>query len=86
MIICHKLVAWKRAAVVQACHMSDVHTRLAVSSLPASRKVCAGDHLIQSYLSLLVSQTPSLGSDASPPLPLHEAVVAPIKTAWMQTE
>ena len=33
-------------------------------------------------LSLLVSQTPSLGSDASPPPPLHEAVVIPMKTAF----
>ena len=41
-------------------------------------RLCAGEHLIQSYLSILVSQTPSLGSDASPPPPLHEAVVVPM--------
>ena len=34
-----------------------------------------------SYPSLLVSQTPSLGSDTSPPQPLGDAVVIPMITA-----
>ena len=34
----------------------------------------------------LVSQTPSLGSDASPPPPLHEAVVVAMKTACIQSK
>ena len=49
-------------------------------------RLCADEHLIQSFLSLLVSQTPSLGSDASPPQPLHGAVVVPMKTACMQSK
>ena len=36
MSICHKLVAWNGAEVLQARHMSDVNARLAV---PASREV-----------------------------------------------
>ena len=36
MLICHKLVVWNAAAVLQACHMSDVHATLAVSIMPAS--------------------------------------------------
>ena len=37
-------------------------------------RFCAAERLIQSYLSLLVSQTPSLSRDASPPQPLGDAV------------
>ena len=36
MLICHKRVASNEAAVLQACHMSDVHAPLAVSIMPAS--------------------------------------------------
>ena len=36
MLICHKLVVSNAAAVLQACHMSDVHATLAVSIMPAS--------------------------------------------------
>ena len=39
MLICHKLVASNGAAVLQACHMSDVHATLAVSIMPVSRVV-----------------------------------------------
>ena len=46
-------------------------------------RVCAAERLIQSYLSLLVSQTPPLCSDASPPQPLGDAVVIPMKTALL---
>ena len=55
--------------------------------LPCQRceRLCAADRLIQSYLALLVSQTPPLCSFASPPPPLGDAVVAPMKTACMQT-
>ena len=56
--------------------------------LPCQRRerLCAAELLSQSYLSLLVNQTPSLGSDASPPPALHEAVVVPMKTACMQSK
>ena len=36
MLICHKLVISNGAAVMQACHMSDVHATLSVSIMPAS--------------------------------------------------
>ena len=35
MFICHKLVVSNATAVLQACHMSDVHATLAVSIIPA---------------------------------------------------
>ena len=34
MLICHKLVVSNGAAVLQACHMSDVHATLGVSVMP----------------------------------------------------
>ena len=34
MLICHKLVVWNAAAVLQVCHMSDVHATSAVSIMP----------------------------------------------------
>ena len=36
MLICHKLGVTNEAAVLQACHMSDVNAALAVSIMPAS--------------------------------------------------
>ena len=89
MLICHKLVASNEAEVLQACRMTDAHATVQHRQcLSCQRRVwlCASEHLIQSYLSLLVSQTPSLCSDASPPPPLHEAVVIPTKTACMQSK
>ena len=72
MLICHKRVASNEAAVLQACHMSDVHAMMQQCShaVPASQRherLCAAERIIQSYLPLLVSQTPPLSSDASPP-------------------
>ena len=39
MLIFHKLGVSNEAAVLQACHMSDVHAALAVSIMPASWEV-----------------------------------------------
>ena len=56
--------------------------------LPCQRRerLCAAERLIQSYLSLLVFQTPPLCSAASPPPPLGDAVVVPMKPACMQSK
>ena len=56
--------------------------------MPCQRRerLCATERLIQFYLSLLVSQTPSLGSDAPPPQPLGDTIVIPMKTACMQSK
>ena len=86
MLICHKLVVSNEAAVLQACHVSDVHAISAVYACQHRERLCAAECLIQSYLSLLVSQTPPLCSDASPPQPLGDAVVIPMKTACMQSK
>ena len=41
MLICHKLVVSNEAAVLQACHVSDVHATSAVYAMPAlSQVVC----------------------------------------------
>ena len=97
MLICHKLVVSNDAAGLQACHMSDAHatgqqptgsnlgTRQCVSC-QHSERLCAAERLIQSYLSLLVSQTAPLCSAASPPPPLGDAVVVPMKTACMRSK
>ena len=45
-------------------------------------RLCAAELIIQSYLPLLVSQTPSLGSDASPPPALLTQLS--MKTACMR--
>ena len=42
-------------------------------------RLCAAERIIQYYLPLLVSQTPSLGSDASPPLALLKQLSYPWK-------
>ena len=43
MLICHKLVVSNEAAVLQACHVSDVHATSAVYAMPASWEVvCRG--------------------------------------------
>ena len=91
MLVYHKLVVSNEAAVLQAGHVSDSdeHATSALRQcMPCQRRdrLCAAELLIQSYLSLLVSQTPSLGSDASPPQPLGDAVVIPMKTACMQSK
>ena len=39
MLICHQLLDSNGAAVLQACHMSDMHATLAVTIMPASREV-----------------------------------------------
>ena len=39
MLICHKLVVSNEALVLQACHVSDVHGTVAVSTMPASWEV-----------------------------------------------
>ena len=65
MLICHKLVVSNAAAVQQACHMSDVHATSAVCQ--RRDRLCDDERLIQYYPSRLVSQTPSLDRDASPP-------------------
>ena len=71
MLICHKCVASNEAAVLQAYHVSDVHATMQLHrqylSCQCRERLCAAELIIQSYLPLLVSQTPSLGSDASPP-------------------
>ena len=74
MLICHKRVASNEAAVLQACHVSNVHATMQPHrhdrqclSCQRRERLCAAELIIQSYLPLLVSQTPSLGSDASPP-------------------
>ena len=84
MLICHKLVASNEAAVLQACHMSDMQHRQCLSYQRRER-LSAAERLIQSYLSLLLSQTPSLCSDASSPPRLRDAVV-PMKTTCMQSK
>ena len=71
------------AAVLQVCkhimcRTCHVHRCLQHRQcMPCQRceRLCAAERLIQSYLSLLVSQTPPLCSDASPPQPLGDAVV-----------
>ena len=74
MLIRHKRVASNEAAVLQACHVSDVHATMQPHrqclSYQCRERLCAAELIIHSYLPLLVSQTPSLGSDASPPLVL----------------
>ena len=71
MLICRKCVASNEAAVLQACHVLDVHATMQPhpQCLLCQRRerLCAAERIFQSYLPLLVSQTPSLGSDASPP-------------------
>ena len=95
MLLCHKLAASNEAEVLQACDICQTVRRALCMqsckyrqciSCQRRERLCAGEHLIQSNVSLLVSQTPSLGSDASPPPPLHEAVVVPKKTACMQSK
>ena len=54
--------------------------------LSCQRRERLCERLIQSYLPLLVSQTPSLGTDASPPPPLRDAVVVPMKTDCIHVE
>ena len=39
MLICHELVVSNGAAVLQACHMSDVHATLAMSIVPVSWEI-----------------------------------------------
>ena len=85
MFICHKLVASNGAEVLQTCYMSDMHATSQCRSCQHRERLCAGEYLIQSYLSLLVSQTPSGGSDDLPPPPLHEAVATPMKIKCMQS-
>ena len=89
MLICHKLVVSNGAAVLQACHMSESQQTCMqhwqCRSCQRRERLCAGERLVQSYLSLLVSQTTSLSSDASPP-PLRDTVVIPMKTACLQSE
>ena len=83
MLICHKRVASNEAPVLQACHVSDVHATMKPHrqclSCQHREMLCAAERIIQSYLPLLVSQKPSLGSDASPPPALQHSV--PMKTA-----
>ena len=69
MLICHILVASNGAAVLQACHVSDVHVQphRQCLSFQCREWLCAAELITQSYLPLLVSQTPSLGRDAIPP-------------------
>ena len=71
MLICHKRVASNEAAVLQACHVSDVPATMQPhrQCLLCQRRewLSATELIIQSYLLLLVSQTPLLGSNASPP-------------------
>ena len=91
MLICHKLVVSNEAVVLQACHVSDVQSWPCIQHrqcMPCQRRerMCATERLIQFYLSLMVSQTPPLCSDASPPQPLGDAVVIPMKTACMQSK
>ena len=53
MLICHKLIALNWAAVLQACHMSNVHATLAVSIMPALWEVVCqwAPHLVLSITS-----------------------------------
>ena len=70
-LICHKRVASNEAAVLQACHVTDVHATMQPHrqclSCQRRERLCAAERIIQPYLPLLLSQTPSLGSEASPP-------------------
>ena len=94
MLICHKLVVSNEAMVLQACHVTCVASVGRACKMqhrqcmPCQRRdrLCAAERLLQSYLSLLVSQTPPLCSDASPPQPLGDAVVISMKTACMQSK
>ena len=60
MLICHKRVASNEAAVLQACHMSDVHATMQQHwqclSCQRRERLCAIERIIQSYLPLLVSK------------------------------
>ena len=82
MLICHKRVASNEAVVLQACHMSDVHATMQPHrqclSCQRRERLCAAELIIQSFLPLPVSQTPSLGS--------ADAVVVPMKTACMPSK
>ena len=64
MLICHKFDFSSVAAVLQACHMSDVH-HLACNnrqclSCQRRERLCDTECLIQSYISFLVSNTTTL--------------------------
>ena len=82
MLICHKRVASNEAVVLQACHMLDVHATMQPHrqclSCQRRERLCAAELIIQSFLPLPVSQTPSLGS--------ADAVVIPMKTACMPSK
>ena len=90
MLICHKRVASNEAAILQACHVSDVHhacNKLLQITMQPHRmclscqhreRLCTAESFIQSYLPLLVSQTPSLGSGALPP----PALVTQLSYPW----
>ena len=82
MLICHKRVASNEAAVLQACHVSDVHATMQPHrqclSCQRRERLCAAESIIQFYLPLLVSQTPSLGNNASPP----PALVTQLSYPW----
>ena len=72
------------SCVGRACNNA---TTSAVSVMPVRERLCAAELIIQSYLPLLVSQTPSLGSDTSPcTTGVAEAVVVPMKTAYMPSK
>ena len=51
MLICHKLIVSNAPAVLQACHMSDMHATLAVSIMPASWEVVWMPHPVLSTTS-----------------------------------
>ena len=60
MLICRKRVALNEAAVLQACHMSDVHATMQQHrqclSCQCLERSCATESIIKSYLPLLVWQ------------------------------
>ena len=82
MLLCHKRVTSNEAAVLQACHVSDVHATMQPHrqclSCQRRERLCAAELIIQSSLTLLVSQTPSLCSDTSPP----PALLTQLSYSW----
>ena len=55
------------SCVGRACNNAATIPHRQCLSCQRRERLCAAERIIQSYLPLLVSQTPSLGSDASPP-------------------
>ena len=79
MLICHKRVASNEAAVLQACHMSDMHTTSAVRGcVPLGTSSSLIYHLgFSNTITLQRRLTTTAVADA---------VVVPMKTACMPSK